>query len=249
MGSTGPRRACGAQLSRGGGRCCSCPASPGSTTWTGVPDVGGVDHLAVADVHAHVADRAVEEHQVAGLQLLAGDRRAHRRLAGAGVRQADPGRRVGVLHQARAVERVRSGGAPDVGVADLGQRGVDRLLGGAAGRDDLAGRRPCACRRATRGPAAAAARSARRTGAGSRRSSPRGPSAGRRCRRRPSAPSPAASPAAAWASFASSAAAATCGDALVGVAGDRVEGAQLVDELVGRAAGQHHVEAGEPSLV
>ena len=26
-------------------------------------------HLAVADVHAHVADRAVEEHQVAGLQL------------------------------------------------------------------------------------------------------------------------------------------------------------------------------------
>ena len=27
-----------------------------------------MDHLAVPDVHAHVADRAVEEHQVAGLQ-------------------------------------------------------------------------------------------------------------------------------------------------------------------------------------
>src|SRR3954454_23989291 len=29
----------------------------------------GVDHLAVADVHPDVADRAVEEHQVTGLQL------------------------------------------------------------------------------------------------------------------------------------------------------------------------------------
>ena len=29
-----------------------------------------MDHLAVADVHAHVADRAVEEHQVTGLQLV-----------------------------------------------------------------------------------------------------------------------------------------------------------------------------------
>ena len=100
-------------------------------------------HLAVADVHAHVADRAVEEHQVAGLQLAA--RRPACPSATGWLLECgrlDPGRGVGVLREAGAVERVRTGGAPDVGVADLGQRGVDRRLRGAAGRATTAARAP-----------------------------------------------------------------------------------------------------------
>src|SRR5919107_780341 len=66
----------------------------------------GVHHLAVADVDAHVADRGVEEDQVAGLQVGARDGDPHPGLRGAGVRQRDPGRGVGVHRQPRAVERV-----------------------------------------------------------------------------------------------------------------------------------------------
>ena len=39
----------------------------------GVAGRGGVHHLAVADVHADVADRAVEEQQVAGLEVARAD--------------------------------------------------------------------------------------------------------------------------------------------------------------------------------
>ena len=38
-------------------------------TITGCAERRGVHHLAVADVHAHVAHRAVEEDQVTGLQV------------------------------------------------------------------------------------------------------------------------------------------------------------------------------------
>src|SRR3954451_20007774 len=86
---------------------------------------GRVHHLAVADVDAHVADRAVEEDQVAGLQLVAGDRRAHLRLQPAGVRQADAGRGVGELDQPGAVEGARAGGRPYVRLAALLHGGVD----------------------------------------------------------------------------------------------------------------------------
>ena len=65
-------------------------------------------HLAVADVHADVADRAVEEEQVAGLQLGRGTRDRPSSTACARVRQADAGGRVGVLRQPRAVEGVRA---------------------------------------------------------------------------------------------------------------------------------------------
>src|SRR4051812_40797456 len=88
----------------------------------------GVHHLPVSDVHADVADRAVEEQQVTGLQLRPRDGRAHPRLHAAGVRQADAGRSVGVLGQARAVEAVGAGRTPHVRVADLGQGGLDRDL-------------------------------------------------------------------------------------------------------------------------
>jgi hypothetical protein len=57
------------------------------------------------------------------------------------VRQADPGGRVGVLHQARAVEGVGTAGTPDVGVTDLGQRRVHRDLRGTARRAHRHGRR------------------------------------------------------------------------------------------------------------
>src|SRR3954469_17532726 len=46
----------------------------------------GVDHLAVADVDPDVAHRAVEEDQVTGLQLVAGDRAPGLRLHPARVR-------------------------------------------------------------------------------------------------------------------------------------------------------------------
>src|SRR5215212_11847919 len=71
---------------------------------------GRVDHLAVADVHRHVAGRAVVEAQVARLQVAPRHRSTHLRLALAGVRQADTGRGVGVLREAGAVELVGTTG-------------------------------------------------------------------------------------------------------------------------------------------
>jgi hypothetical protein len=90
---------------------------------------GRVHHQAVADVHAHVPDRAVEEDQVTGQQLVPRHRDAHRRLHGRRVRQADARGCVRVLGQPRAVERVRARTAPHVGLALLGQGGVHGYLG------------------------------------------------------------------------------------------------------------------------
>src|SRR3954453_5825740 len=86
----GPGRA-GARTRLSPGRNCAAGAQgvPGSADALGAGvaphrvdardldhDAGrrGVDHLALADVDADVAHRAVEEDQVTGLQLVAGDR-------------------------------------------------------------------------------------------------------------------------------------------------------------------------------
>src|SRR3954453_10449092 len=70
---------------------------------------GCVHHLAVADVDADVADRAVEADQVARLQFGSGHRATHPGLLPTGVPQAYASRLVGVLDQPGAVERVRPG--------------------------------------------------------------------------------------------------------------------------------------------
>ena len=107
---------------------------------------------------------------------------------------------------------------------------------------DRAGRSPPACAGDDRGLLRGGQRVVLR--AGSRRSAPRGPSAARRSRRRPSAPAPRRSSALRLGRSASSAAGGDLGEDGVGVAGDRVERAQLVDELLGGVAGEQHVEAG-----
>src|SRR3954452_10014920 len=69
-----------------------------------VPDVlaavRGLDHLAVADVHDDVADRAVEEDQVAGLEAVHRHLLADLGLRGRGARQVLAGLFEGVLHEA-----------------------------------------------------------------------------------------------------------------------------------------------------
>ena len=96
------------------------------------PVGAGVHHHPVADVEAHVADRRVEEDQVAGLQLRTRAPGAERGLRAAGVRQRDAGRGVGVGREAGAVEGVRAGGGVLVPVADLGQGVLDGDARGAA---------------------------------------------------------------------------------------------------------------------
>src|SRR4051812_35150534 len=64
----------------------------------------GVDHLAVADVHAHVVQVGVEEHQVTRLELLPGDVDAGVELTAGVVRQVDADLRVGVHGQPGTVE-------------------------------------------------------------------------------------------------------------------------------------------------
>ena len=160
------------------------------------------------------------------------------------MRQADAGRRVGVLRQPGAVERVRTGGTPDVGVADLGERGVDRLLRGTAGCGDRRWAPPRACRRATRDLLLLrrGQRGVLALVVGDLRLQVlllRGDLVVRLLRRGLRAS------ALACAFFAAAAACDDLGDLLVGVPGDRVERAHLVDELVGRVAGQQHVEPGE----
>ena len=83
-----------------------------------------------------VADRAVEEDQVAGLQVVHGDLLADLGLRGRGARQVLAGLVERELHEAGAVERVRAGRAPDVGLAELGLGGLDRLGGGGRGLVD-----------------------------------------------------------------------------------------------------------------
>src|SRR4051794_39703489 len=76
------------------------------------PGVLGVDHPAAADVDAHVADRAVEEHEVPGLKLAPAHVPPHHGVLLTGVvRQVDPGVGPVPSGEARAVEAARLAGA------------------------------------------------------------------------------------------------------------------------------------------
>src|SRR5262245_55743775 len=80
----------------------------------------GVHHLALAEVYADVADRGVEEQQVAGLQLVAPDWLAHLRLRRGGTWQTHPGLLERRHDQSGTVEGVRASSAVAVGLADGG---------------------------------------------------------------------------------------------------------------------------------
>ena len=96
---------------------------------------GRVEHQAVTDVHADVADVGEEEHQVTRLQLAPRDVLARVPLIAGEVRQADPDLGVGPHDQAGAVEIVRPGTAPDVGITALGQREPECLDADRVARD------------------------------------------------------------------------------------------------------------------
>ena len=72
-----------------------------------------VDELAAADVDADVAE-AVEEDEVAGLEIAARHRHAHVPLGARVVRKRDADLRVDVRHEAGAVEARRALTAPHV---------------------------------------------------------------------------------------------------------------------------------------
>src|SRR5690606_13849704 len=117
--------------------------------------VGGVHHLAVADVHPDVGRAAVEEDQVARLQVVVGDRGAGVDPVVGGAGQAQPGLAPGRLDQAGAVPHVGAVGAEAVGVADLGVDEVDGGLGVPGGRAVVGGAAGGAAARGARGRGAA----------------------------------------------------------------------------------------------
>src|SRR4051794_7669341 len=120
-----------------------------------------VHDLAVADVHAHEADRAVVEHQVTGLQLGLRHGWAGAHLRAGGVREADAGLLPGPHRQTGAVEGTRAGGAEDVGLADL-REGVGHRGGGATRRRAYDRRGASRRRPLRRRPLRRAARASRR---------------------------------------------------------------------------------------
>src|SRR5918999_6098240 len=83
-----------------------------------------VDELTPADVHAVVAE-AVEEDEIAGLELAAVDRRAVPVLRSGVVRQRDADLRVDVHDEPGAVEAARTRTAPDVRGAEVTHRDPD----------------------------------------------------------------------------------------------------------------------------
>src|SRR6266568_451019 len=101
---------------------------------------GRVDHEAVADHDADVAgrgDRSVgagEEDQVTGFDLARVDPRAPEPLLVSGPGDVEAGRAVGHHRQARAVEGVGAGAAPQVGLAEF-------LPGEGAGAGGVVARR------------------------------------------------------------------------------------------------------------
>src|SRR6476659_686033 len=114
------------------GGCSGAPVGDGGgpdvAQGDGLAGVGGVPHLPVARVDAHVVGRRAEEHEVAGLG--ARDRGGELALLLRGAREADPDLTEDVLGVARAVEAGRRAGAAVV-VHDA------RVLGGDA--QDTAG--------------------------------------------------------------------------------------------------------------
>ncbi len=91
--------------------------------------VRGVHELSVSDVDAGMA-ATVEDHHVAGLGLVVGDRATAAELAVAVTRDRLTGLLVGPVDEARAVEGIRAGRAVGVRRADLALRGLDGLLTG-----------------------------------------------------------------------------------------------------------------------
>src|SRR3954447_20655429 len=91
-----------------------------------VARVRSVDDLVAADVDALVGE-AVEEDEVAGLELAARDRSSVAVLRGGVVRQRDPELRVDVHDEARAVEAGRRRTSPDVGDAEVAERDRRRV--------------------------------------------------------------------------------------------------------------------------
>jgi type III pantothenate kinase len=88
---------------------------------------GRVDHQAVAEVDAHVADVGAEEHQIARLEVVTRDVHAGVPQVAGVVRQADPELAERPHHKPGAVEVVRPGRAPVVRVAPLSHGCLQRL--------------------------------------------------------------------------------------------------------------------------
>ena len=109
-----------------------------------------MDELVVADVDAHVGGHCaviLEEHQVAGLQVAAGDRGAVAQLAGSAVRQLDARLGKHVHGKAGAVEAAGGCAAVDIGHAQILLGDGDDAAAGYGGRGRLSrclGR--CLCR-------------------------------------------------------------------------------------------------------
>src|SRR5690242_6221500 len=98
--------------------------------------VRSLDHVAVADVDPDMVQVAAEEHQVPRLELGLGDVPAFVPLGAGVVVEVDPGLRPDVLGEAAAVERVRTGSAPDVRLAKLAVGPLDRGAGATGTADD-----------------------------------------------------------------------------------------------------------------
>ena len=113
--------------------------------------VRGVHDLAVADVHADVADRAVVEHQVARLQRADRDGVPEPICAPDECGSETPACDQAAIVRPLAVEGVGTCRAVDVGVADLRHRVGDGRRGSAGDRRWGRGRRPGRRRRPGRG--------------------------------------------------------------------------------------------------
>ena len=113
--------------------------------------VGGLDHQALADVHADVVDGAGaagvvgEEHQVAGYQVAGVDRAeagVGGKLGARDARDGEPRGGVGEAGQARAVEGGRTLGAPDIGEPSWARATATALRAAADARPSRSGATP-----------------------------------------------------------------------------------------------------------
>ena len=100
-----------------------------------------MDHLAVADVDAHVVQVTAVEHQVAGSLLPAWQPLTGAPLGAGVVRQRSTGLAPDELRQPRAVEGTGAGGPPPVWLAQLRVRRRNRRTRGAGRCRRIAGLR------------------------------------------------------------------------------------------------------------
>src|SRR4029453_3729625 len=98
-----------------------------------ITGVWGMDHEPLSDVDADVADRAVEEDQIAWLQVGLGDRDADLSLRGRDPGQSDTRGSIGTKGQTGAIPRPRPSCSPHLGPTDLVYGEGDRLAGAAPG--------------------------------------------------------------------------------------------------------------------